>query len=191
MTDKKEILFITANQSKLEEVINITKRYSIKIVGGKLNLPEQMSKNMEEISAEKAKYAFEKIRKPLIVDDAGIYFESYPNFPGIFTKYIIKLLGFWGIFKLLENKNRKAYFKSIIAFIDSNGNQPILFEGICKGRITEEASEIFDPNFEFNSIFIPEGEDRTFSEMTIEERKKFSHRAQALENFLKWYITQK
>jgi XTP/dITP diphosphohydrolase len=163
----KEILFITGNQSKLEEAANIAKKYAVKIVGKELDLPELMTTEAEKILINKAKYAFDKVKKPLIVDDAGIYFEAYPNFPGVFTKFIIKLLGFEGVFKLLEGESRKAYFKSIIGLIDGNLDKPRLFEGTCKGKIAEKVSENFDPNFEFNSIFIPEGENRTFSEMTI------------------------
>lgn len=187
---QKEILFITGNQSKLEEAINIAEKYSVKIIGKKMDLPEVMTMQEEEILIEKTKYAFEKLKKPLIIDDSGIYFKAYPNFPGVFSKFIIKLIGFDGISKLLTNKSRKAYFKCVIAFMDKNLNKPLLFEGKCKGKIAERISKVFDPNFEFNSIFIPEGENKTFSEMTIERRKKISHRAQALEKFLNWYITK-
>jgi len=72
--------------------------------------------------------------------------------------------------------------------MDKNLDQPLLFKGVCRGKIAERVSEIFDPNFEFNSIFIPEGETRTLSEIPIEERKKYSHRANALRKFLNWYV---
>jgi len=186
---QKEIFFITSNQSKLAEANNIAKDYNVKIVGKEIKLPELMIPSEEEIIIEKANYAFEKIKKPLIVDDAGIYFEAYQNFPGAFTKFIIKFLSFDGIFKLLEGKNRKAYFQCIIGFMDKNLDQPLLFKGICRGKIAEKVSEVFDPNFEFNSIFIPEGETRTLSEIPIEGRKKYSHRIRALEKFLRWYIS--
>ena len=112
---QKEILFITDNKSKLEEAINIAKDYNIQIVGKKIEFSELMIPNEEEIIIDKIKYAFKKIKKPFIIDDAGIYFEAYPNFPGVFTKFIIKLLGFDGIFRLLKDKNRKAYFQCILA----------------------------------------------------------------------------
>ena len=159
-------------------------------IGKKIRLYEPMEMDGERILIDKAKYAFNKIKRPLIVDDAGIYFEAYPNFPVVFTKFIIKLLDFDGIFKLLNDKNRRAYFKCTIAFIDTNSNKPKLFEGICKGKIAEKISGTFNPNFEFSSIFIPEGENRTFSEMSIEKRKKSSHRARALGKFLKWYANE-
>lgn len=187
---QKEILFITGNQSKLEEVINIAEKYSVKIIGKKMDLPEIMTMKEEKILIEKTKYAFEKLKKPLIIDDSGIYFKAYPNFPGVFSKFIIKLIGFDGIFKLLKNKSRKAYFKCAIAFMDKDLNKPLLFKGKCDGEITERISKVFDPNFEFNSIFISKGEDETFSEITIEKREKISHRAQALEKFLHWLVTK-
>ena len=140
---------------------------------------------------EKAKWAFDKVKKPLIVDDTGVYFDAYSNFPGVFTKFIIKLLGFEGIFKLLEGKSRRAYFKCTIAYIDGNLHKPLFFEGICEGKIAKKASKSPDSNFEFNRIFIPKGENKTFSEMTIDERKKYSHRVKALKKFLEWCITKK
>lgn len=188
--DQKEIIFVTGNQSKLEEAVSIAEKYPVKIIGQKIDLFEPMEVNGTQILIDKVKDAYKQIRKSLIVDDAGIYFEDYPNFPGVFTKFIIKSLNFDGIFRLLERKNREAYFKCNVGFIDDRLNNPVLFEGVCKGKIAEKVSDVFDKNFEFNSIFIPEGESRTFSEMTIGERKKYSHRAKALEKFLNWYTKE-
>ena len=187
---QKEILFITGNKSKLAEAVKIAEKFSVKIIGQKANLFEPMEPDSTKILIEKAKDAYKQFIKPLIVDDAGIYLEAYPNFPGVFTKFIIKLLGFDGIIKLLEGKSKNAYFKCTIAFVDKKTDQPFLFEGISNGQITEKISTNFDGNFEFNSIFIPEGESRTFSEMSIEERSKYSHRSKALEKFLTWYTKE-
>ncbi|XOB40473.1 MAG: non-canonical purine NTP pyrophosphatase [Candidatus Nealsonbacteria bacterium] len=187
---QKEVLFITGNKSKLAETTKMAERFSVKIVGQKANLFEPMVSDSTKILIDKAKDAYKKFGKPLIVDDAGIYFGAYPNFPGVFTKFIIKLLGFNGIIKLLEGKSKDAYFKCTIGFIDEKLDQPLLFEGISKGKITEKISINFNGNFEFNSIFIPEGESKTFSEMSIEERSKHCHRDRALEKFLSWYVKE-
>ncbi|MDI6738306.1 MAG: non-canonical purine NTP pyrophosphatase, partial [Nanoarchaeota archaeon] len=55
----------------------------------------------------------------------------------------------------------------------------------CRGRIAEKKSEIID--FAYDTIFVPEGETRTFSEMKKEEKEQHSHRAKALNEFLKWH----
>lgn len=186
----KEIIFVTGNQGKLGEAVEIAKKYSVKIIGQKIDLFEPMISNTSQILIDKVKDAYEQIGKPLIVDDAGIYFEAYPNFPGVFTKFIIKLIGFEGVFRLLEGKSRKAYFQCTVGFLNNGLENPVLFEGRCQGRITEKASDFFSNNFEFNSIFIPEGGSKTFSEMSIGEREEYSHRAKALEEFLNWYTKE-
>ena len=70
-------------------------------------------KNLERMAS-----AFEKIRKPLIVEDTGFFLDAYKGFPGQHSKWIFQKIGFNGLFKLLEKKTRKAHFYTVICFID-------------------------------------------------------------------------
>ena len=86
-------------------------------------------------------------------------------------------VGINGILKLLEGKPRKAKFVTAFAYATPNLH-PVAFVGECEGNIAEKPSEVID--FAYDTIFVPKGETRTFSEMTKEEKERYSHRAKVL-----------
>lgn len=157
------LIFVTGNQKKLEEAKKILEPSRIKVIGKELELEEPRSFDQTWVVLTKAKQAFDKLEKPLIVDDTAIYFEAYNNFPGTFTEYLFKAIGYEGILKLLEGKNKKAFVQSLICYIDSN--QSRVFEGRLNGRITDKISDQKIPGLEFSSIFISEGCNRYLSEI--------------------------
>ena len=87
-------------------------------------------------------------------------------------KNIDKLLG-----KLENKENRKAQFRTVVCLIE-NGKQKF-FEGICKGTII--AQRRGDSGFGYDPVFIPDGSTKTFAEMSMEEKNRFSHRKKAIE----------
>jgi len=180
----EEIYFISGNKSKFEEARQIAEEAGITISHGNLELTEIKSLSQEEVVLDKARRAFEKLKKPVIVDDTGIYFEQYKDFPGTFTKFLFRAIGFEGVEKLLENKNRNAFFKTMICYKDSEREK--IFSGVWKGKIIEEASKKFNPDWQYNSIFMPEDCNKLLSEMSMEERAKKSHRKKAFDEFAKW-----
>ena len=75
-----------------------------------------------------------------------------------------------------EKAERNAQFKTVICLLLNN--KEYLFTGICKGKInTEEKGNL---GFGYDAIFLPDGADKTFAEMEMEEKNKFSHRKKAL-----------
>ncbi|MDD4352887.1 MAG: non-canonical purine NTP pyrophosphatase [Candidatus Nanoarchaeia archaeon] len=177
-----QLSFITTNTYKLNEAKSIFQPIGIEIVGENIKLIEPNDLSQEEITIFKAKQAFEKIKKPLIVDDTNIYFSDYDDFPGIYTKKIIQSVGIEGIKKLLIDKSKNAYFKTIIVYIDSKGHK--IYEGICKGALKLNTEiKIKDQTAQFSSFFIPEGHSKTMSEFSDEDLKNVSHRYKALKLF--------
>lgn len=188
------IYFATGNPNKIKEANIILKDLNnINIEQIKCPYPE-IQGTLEEVSEFGAKYVYEKINyenhrfsnpvgKPIIVEDSGFFIEELNRFPGTYSKYVQETIGNEGILKLLEGKeNRNAYFKTVIGYCDENGVK--LFKGIVRGKVSEEIrSKGF--GFAYDSIFIPEGEDRTFAEMTAEEKSGISHRKRAFEEFKK------
>ncbi|HUK84847.1 MAG TPA: non-canonical purine NTP pyrophosphatase, partial [Candidatus Acidoferrum sp.] len=82
---------------------------------------------------------------------------------------------------------RQAEFQSVIAYCDQNFPEPQCFKGESKGEITiNECSPQGKPPFGFDPIFQPNGSEKSFAEMTIEEKNGFSHRAMAIRKFAKW-----
>ena len=83
----------------------------------------------------------------------------------------------------MKNANdRRAKFVCSICFIFENGEK-IEVQGICNGKITKEIRG--DRGFGFDPIFIPNGYDKTFSEIGKEEKNKISHRARAIKELIK------
>jgi non-canonical purine NTP pyrophosphatase (RdgB/HAM1 family) len=176
----KNVYFVTGNKSKFEEAREILRKSDINLIQTKLNLKETQTLNQEEVLIEKARQAFEVLQKPVIVDDTGIYFEEYANFPGTYTKLLFEGIGFKGLLRLLKTKNKGAYFKTLICYKDDKTEKVV--SGIWKGRITSKISKKFNPDWQYNSIFMPSGYKKTLSEIPIEERAKKSHRKKAFDN---------
>jgi len=182
----KKIYFLSSNKEKIKEVKLHLKKFGIKIIGRKREIEEDNFGRQEQIARGKARKAAKLIKKPVIVEDTGLYLKAYKNFPGINAKFVFNCIGLRGILKLLEGKSRKAYFKTVVAYCRPNG-RPLTFTGICKGRISKKIRKPIVPKVPYDSIFIAEKEKRTFSQMTKEEKAKYSHRAKAVEKFAKWF----
>jgi XTP/dITP diphosphohydrolase len=182
----KKIVLITTNPGKVVEIQEHLKKFDIEVVGKHIEIPEIRSDDQEEVAKEKVKLAVKTVGEPVISEDTGIYFEAYKNFPGTNSKWLINKVGYEGVLKLLEGKSRKAYFKTVIAYCEPEGNVQT-FTGICKGDIIVKIRGKPHPRLPYDSIFVPEGKDRTFAEMTIEERNQLKHRAKAAEAFAKWF----
>jgi XTP/dITP diphosphohydrolase len=182
----KTIYLLTSNPGKVEEIKLHLKKFGIDVLAKDMEIPEIKSDSQEEIAIEKVKFAAKKIKKPVIAEDTGIYFEAYKNFPGTNSRWVIESIGYEGILKLLGGKSKKAYFKTTIGLCEP-GKEPRIFTGICKGGITEKIRGTPHPRLPYDAIFVPEGETRTFAEMTKEEKNKYSHRAKAVERFSEWF----
>ena len=77
-------------------------------------------------------------------------------------------------------ENRQAQFRTIVSLIQSG--QEYFFEGVCKGVITLE--EKGEKGFGYDAVFIPEGSDKAFAEMDMEQKNKFSHRKKAISKLI-------
>lgn len=175
-----ELLFVTGNENKLKEASKIL---GFEVENVKLDLPEIQDIEVDNTIKDKAKRAYEEVKKPLIIEDTGLYLESMNGFPGALIKWVLKSIGSKGITKIIKNmENKKAYAKTSIGYFD--GNKVHIFSGIIKGRICEEPKE--GKNFGWDNIFKPENYDRTFSEMTDKEKNNISMRKTAFEKLKKF-----
>jgi XTP/dITP diphosphohydrolase len=184
-----KITFITTNKHKFEEVENVLKDYPVELEHLNMEYEENHDAKIEEVARDAARKLAKELDKPIVLEDTGIFFEAYDGFPGALPKFAIKTLGYKGIFKLLKDENRGAYFKTVAAFCDP-GKEPVLFEGIIRGVITDKIHNPDSDVMPYDRIFIPEGEGKTISDMTMEKKNSFSQRAQAFRKFGQ-YIKQK
>ena len=175
----KTVTLVTSNESKVKEAKGVLRGWNVLHMN--VDVQEIKTSSMEETIVSKAKTAYHMIKKPVLVEDTGLFLDAYPGFPGTYTKFCIRLLGMDGILRLLQGKIRTAKFETWLAWYD--GRTLRVFQGASKGRIAEKSGKASEKKLPYDSIFIPEGDKRTYSEMSKDEKAKTSHRAKAFENF--------
>lgn len=186
-----KIIFITGSEGKFREVKHIAEKYGIKVEReSKIKKIEIQSDSIEEI----VKYAISMICREhrcqdyLVIEDDGLFINALKGFPGPYSAYTYKTIGLEGILKLLKGvEDRSAYFMSVMGLCEPNGEIKI-FTGIVSGYISHEVRGT--EGFGYDPIFIPENYEKTFAEMSIEEKCRVSHRARALMQIIN-YVTSK
>lgn len=180
----KQIEFCTGNKSKLEEANQFirSKISDVDLIQNAIKFSELQSLSQEEILIDKMRQAIPKVKGPFIIDDTGIYFNKYKNFPGTLTKFVIKSLGIEGIKKLISNTDNTAYFKTTILY-STDGLEYKMFDGILEGKIVIKDDKIDNNDFPFSSIFIPTGYDQYL--IDINQNNNFiDHRKKALDKLI-------
>ncbi|MEK7067082.1 MAG: RdgB/HAM1 family non-canonical purine NTP pyrophosphatase [Patescibacteria group bacterium] len=173
----EDILFITGNNKKAEEVRAIT---GLNVIAKNLDILEIQSLSVEDVAKAKALSAFQITGRPVIVDDTGMSIEALNGLPGALVSWFLDTLKPEGILKLLENQhNRKASVFTCIAYADKTG--AFAFTGIINGEISSSLRG--ENGFGYDPIFIPEGHNKTYAEMTSDEKNQISMRKLALLKF--------
>lgn len=195
-------IIATNNPKKLKELERILNPLGIEAVsakdlGVKLDEVEETGSTFAENAFIKANAAFEKTGIPAIADDSGLSVDALGGKPGVYSaRYagenatdedrINKLLE---EMKNIPDERRTAHFTSSVCCILPDGSK-IAVEGICSGKIGYES--VGEDNFGYDPIFIYNNE-KTFAQMTAEEKDKVSHRGkslQMLQKELKKYLEE-
>ena len=179
-----KITVVTGNAHKAVEIAAFFSG-TIEVMHVALDIPEHRSKDVGEIAREKARYAYDRLHVPLIVDDTAFSIDALNGFPGPYAAYVLGAIGNAGILKLMDDvADRTARFTTAIAFSDEHG--PRVFAGTINGTIVYTPRGTggfgYDPIFEVNG--------RTLAELTLEEKSAMSHRGRALAAFLDWFLAK-
>lgn len=178
------VTFITGNQHKVKEARGIFDKFGIKLEHANLGYTE-IQGNLVDVARYGAKDVAERLGHPVIVEDAGIFIKSLKWFPGAYSSYVQETLGNKGILKLMSDvKDRYAEFRSVVGYCTPN-SEPKTFLGTVKGYIGYK--ERGKNGFAYDPIFYPEGYNKSFGELTTEEKNEFSHRRRSFEQFATWY----
>lgn len=188
----KQIHFATTNKGKVFSIQKSLAEYNVELVHVDLVLPEPRSEDLNEIAGHKASFAYSNIKKPCIALDAGFYINSLNGFPSSYVNFALKKIGLEGILKLVEGKNRDCYFETCLAYLDESISTPLFFNSYVKGVLSDSIKgEAKDYQWsELWRIFIPEGENKTLAEMTLEEYENWRSRRlnnSAISKFGGWY----
>lgn len=185
------IIFATNNQHKVAEVKSLLPQ-AISIItlaeaGIDQDIPEPHA-TLHENAAEKSRTIHQLTGQNCFSEDTGLEVEALQGEPGVksaryageeksMEKNIHKLLH-----NLAGNNNRKARFRTVVSLILEG--KEYLFEGICPGEIVDEPRGT--GGFGYDSVFVPAGAEKTFAEMTMEEKNTFSHRQKAISRLVEF-----
>lgn len=186
----KVVFFATNNINKFNEARKVLGQHGIAAGMLRAKSLEIQSDNLGEIAATSVESAFRHCHLPIIVEDAGLFIDALNGFPGPYSAYVYRTLGNAGLLRCMEGKSdRKAVFRSAIAYLDENLDSPRLFDGEVYGEITRtEKRTNAKSGFGFDPVFVPEGSRKTFAQMDLAEKNTFSHRAKAMASFAEWYV---
>lgn len=184
-----DLIFATQNQNKSKEIQALLPD-SIRVktlseIGCNEDIPETQN-TLDGNARQKAQYVVEKFGVNCFADDTGLEIEALNMEPGVYSaRYAgvqrnsddnMDLV----LTKLKGETNRKARFRTVISVI-INGEEH-LFEGVAEGEITLEKSG--KDGFGYDPIFRPNGYNKTFSEMNMEEKNAISHRGKAVKKLV-------
>lgn len=180
-----KIIFATNNAHKLSEVQAVLgdsfELVTPRMCGVEEDIPETAA-TLEGNASQKSHYLYEKTGLDCFADDTGLEVEALGGEPGVHSaRYATDGHDFAAnnrlLLKNLEGKeNRRARFRTVISLIE--GGEEHLFEGIVEGHIIDHESG--EEGFGYDPLFVPDGFDRTFAEMTAEEKNAVSHRGRAV-----------
>jgi len=184
-----ELIFATHNPNKVSEVRSLLDGdihiISLDEAGFHDDIPEPHD-TLEANAREKSLTVYRLTGKDCFAEDTGLEVVALGGAPGVLSaRYagpaksagdnIARLLQ-----EMREITTREAQFKTVISLFMSG--KEYQFEGICEGIITEKPRG--EEGFGYDPVFIPEGAGKTFAEMTLEEKNKYSHRAKAFEKLI-------
>lgn len=191
-----KLIFATNNQHKVDELRSlVTTEFDIitlKEAGIDIDIPEPYD-SLEENASGKARTIFDMTGTNCFSEDTGLEVAALNGEPGVksaryagnnrsFDANIDKLL-----INLAGKPDRSARFRTVISLIlDDHETQ---FEGECKGKIIETRKG--GHGFGYDPVFVPDGSDKTFAEMTLAEKGEFSHRAKATQKLVAFLNTYK
>ncbi|MCH8208034.1 MAG: RdgB/HAM1 family non-canonical purine NTP pyrophosphatase [Nitrospinae bacterium] len=177
----KNLTFATGNPNKVREAHEIL---GVKIEHASLDLHEIQTCDLREVVTAKAHQAWEELGVPVMVEDSGLIFSSWNGLPGALVKWFEQTVGCEGMLKMLAGfDNREASAVCMVAVHD--GSKIRIAEGRVEGSISTEPRG--QNGFGWDIIFIPEGQTRTYAEMSAEEKNAISHRRQAFEELKKMF----
>lgn len=192
------MIFSSGNAGKLREVRHFFADMGIEILSlSEVGLDgfevEEDRDSLEGNAEKKALELFDLVGKPVFSDDTGLFVDALNGAPGVYsaryagegadfqanrTKMLRELQG-------VPAEKRTARFKTVICYVDQDRTVHF-FEGRIDGHILE--AEAGDQGFGYDSIFCPEGEQRSFGEMSVDEKAGFSHRVRALAAFKEFML---
>jgi non-canonical purine NTP pyrophosphatase (RdgB/HAM1 family) len=170
---EEKLILVSTNPNKGIEAERIL---GVPVLRVSLSLPEIQAATVEEITRYKLETAKTKGYKRLIVEDVSLGFDELNNFPGPYVRWLLEAAGGTGLAAIAYAlNNRAAKAQCCVGYWD--GRKVELFMGETRGEILVKPRG--ERVFGWDAWFQPKGSDKTFAEMTPEEKDVVSHRGRA------------
>ena len=161
------VVYVTGNEHKAK---HFSEMVGLDIENIAVDIDEIQSLSLREIIEHKAKQAYEKVKRPVIVEDTKLTFNALGSLPGPLIKWFLDELNVEGLCKVLDGYNdRSAIAGAAIAYYD--GVNLEIFEKELSGKIADKPKG--KSGFGWNVIFIPDGSTKTLGEMNEDDFKKY------------------
>jgi XTP/dITP diphosphohydrolase len=194
-----ELLIGTSNKGKIIEIGEALKGIDVTLLRPSdcdiTESPAETGETFAKNAEQKAQFYADQSHQPVLADDSGILVEALQNELGIHTRR-------WGagptasdhhwveffLDRMRHEKNKRARFVCVLCYIDQS-NKKHFFEGMCDGIITNELEADYLPGLPISACFKPDGYDRVYSALSIEEKNSISHRGRALQKFRDYLLS--
>ena len=174
----RTITLVTGNPNKLRELQALAP-LSLQIVSRSIDLAEIQTMDVKEVVTDKVRRAFTAIGSPVIVEDVSTGLDDLHGLPGPFFKFFEQALGKRTLLELSKTPNPAVTIRCVAAYFD--GTRMVFGEGTIHGHAVEPRG---GNGFGFDFTVVPDGENRTMAEMTMDEKNSISHRGQAFRDLL-------
>ncbi len=185
-----ELVFATHNPNKIREIRQVLPPHVTLLTLEDIGCREEIQETADSLEGNallKASFVLKNYGYPCFADDTGLEVDALDGAPGVFSaryagtpkneaKNTEKLLR-----EMQDKTNRKAQFTTVIALCD--GKESYLFRGEVEGEITESPKG--EKGFGYDPVFRPKGFEKTFAELTLQEKNRISHRARAVTQLLR------
>ncbi len=187
------IYFVTGNIHKFNEISDLFSKADIKynLKRKEVEMVEIQTTNVKKVATFKLNSIKGQIDGSYFIEDAGFFVDiPLDGFPGVYSSYVMKTIGNKGILRLIDDfEKTSAHFTSIIALYFKPLDRNLFFEGIINGKISKTVRG--ERGFGFDPIFIPNSiSNKTFAEISTEEKNNISHRGQALKKLISFLKKQ-
>ena len=163
-----KLYYVTSNELKVKLARKILSDYGIEVIQKNFEIPEIQSLDCKEVAEASALYAAKTFGVPVLKNDSGLIIDALNGFPGALSKYAEDTIKAEGYIKLLKGvKNRKAHWIEVLSYATPEG-EVVSFESLSYGSISKKVIE--GRGYDYDKIYIPEGDTRTFSIMSEEEQ---------------------
>ena len=176
--------FVTGNPNKVREAREILglALEPVQVEG----LFEIQTPDLNEVVRHKAQQAYSALQCPVMVEDSGLVFHAWNGLPGALVKWFEETVGCQGMLRMVKDFNDRSA-TAICCFAVYDGKNMRIARGEVNGTLAEKIRG--ENGFGWDVIFIPDGHERTYAEMSAQEKNAISHRKKALDKLRKLFST--